>query len=208
MESIKVQYSNNIVSRTRNAPIIINNVAQVYVTTSDYSNNYNYYYNYYGGVFNVRNSSIEISSSIFHNNYAYSDGGVLYVNDNYLTGSYRNRITITNSTLTNNRARFNYGGAIYIYHTLDYRYGRRYYYYSVVLSISNSSFDSNLANYDGGAVYYYGDEEVNITDSMFTNSYARYGGTVYIGATQHGAGIYNLLITITSNNFSNRRSYL
>ena len=104
MESIKVQYSDNRFSRTPNAPIIINNVAQVYVTRSNYSNNYNYYYNGYGGVFNVRNSSIEISSSIFHNNSADYSGGVLYVNDYNLSGTYQNRITITNSTFTNNRA--------------------------------------------------------------------------------------------------------
>ena len=170
MENIKVQYSDNRVSGTRNAPISINNVAQVYVTRSDYSNNYNSYYN---GVSNVRNSSIELSCSIFHNNYASVSRGVLYVNDYNLRGTYQNRITITNSTFTNNRAI--YGGAIYIQHTQWTNY------YSVVLSIFNSSFNNNRANYHGGAVLYAGDEEVSITHSILTNSYVSryYGGAIY-----------------------------
>ena len=176
MESVKVQYSDNRVSRTPNAPIIINNVAQVYVTRSDYSNNYNFYYNVNGGVFNVRNSSMKISSSIFHNNSADYYGGVLYVYDNYLRGTYQNRITITNSTFTNNRVSYGSdGGAICI------RHSRGTIYYSVVLSIINSLFNNNIAGSNGGAVYYYGDEEVTITHSMFTNSYAfgLYGGAIY-----------------------------
>ena len=40
MENITVEYSNNRVSGTRNSPIIINNVTQVYATRSDYSNIY------------------------------------------------------------------------------------------------------------------------------------------------------------------------
>ena len=103
MENIKVQYSNRI-SRTGNAPITITNVAEVSSIKSNYLNNYN-------GVFNVRNSSIEISSSVFRNNYTlYSSGGVILVSDNN-----QHRITITNSTFTNNsvtgRSR---GGAICI----------------------------------------------------------------------------------------------
>ena len=212
MESIKVQYSNNRVSRTHNAPIIIINGAQAYVTRSDYSNNNNYfYYNGCGGIFKVRNSSIEISSSIFHNNYAYYYGGVLYVNG-YQRGTYQNRITITNSTFTNNRASDN-GGAIYIQHS------QGIYYYSVVLSISNSSFNNNRAGYYGGAVYYYGDEELNITNSMFTNSYDDNGngGAIYSRssvkvthcnirgntARQEGGAIYSFsLVTVTYTNFS------
>ena len=173
MESFKAQYSDNRVSRTRNAPISINNVAQVYVTRSEYSDNYNY--NGCGGVFNVRNSSIEISSSIFHNNSGDYHGGVLCVSDYNLRGIYQNRITITSSTFSNNRARNGNGGVIYIQHRLWTNY------YSVVLSISNSLFNNNRAVDYGGAVYYYGDEEVNITNSMFTSSYVNYGvgGAIY-----------------------------
>ena len=225
MESIKVQYSDNRYSRTPNSPITITNVAQAYITRSDYSNNYNNYNSGIsnGGVFNIRNSSIEICSSIFHNNYAHYSGGVLYVDDNNLRGTHQNRITITKSTFTNNRARYSYGGAIYIRHSLDYfRYGRWYYHNSVVLSISNSSFKNNRVSYfDGGAVYYYSDEELTVTQSNFTNSYARHGGAVYSKssvsvtncyfsdntATQKGAGIYSIsLTTITSSNFSSNRA--
>ena len=113
-----------------------------------------------------------------------------------------------NSTFTNNRAT-DHRGAIYIYHTLDYfRYGHWYYYYSVALSISHSSFNNNKVYDLGGAVYYFGDEEVNITHSTFAKSYARYWGVVYSGATQYGAGYtYKLsLISITSSNFSNNRA--
>ena len=210
MENMKVEYSDNRDSRTHNAPIIINNVAQVYVTKSEYSNNNNHHRNYYGGVFNVRNSSIEISSSIFHNNYARYSGGVLYVYDNYLRGTYKNRITITNSTFTNNRARYSgSGGAICIQHS------RGTYYYSVVLSISNSSFNNNRAYYRGGAVFYSGDVEVNITHSMFTNTYVYRdsGGAIYSTssvrvthsnitsntANQLGGAIYCLSYVVISN---------
>ena len=178
MENIKVQHGDSRVSRTPNTPIVIINVVQVYVTRSDYSNNYNYHS--YGGVFNVRNSSIGTSSSIFHNNYAHHSGGVLYAYDYNLRGTYQNRITITNSTFTNNRAdRYGFiGGAMYIQHS------RGTNYYSVVLSISNSSFNNNRAGDYGGAVYYYGDEEVNITNSMFTSSYVdRYGGAIHSGSS-------------------------
>ena len=92
MVNIKLQYSDNRFSRTPNAPIIINNVTQVYVTRSDYSDNYNY--NGYGGLFNIRNSSIEMSSSIFQNNSAFYYGGVLYVYDYSLRETHQNRITI------------------------------------------------------------------------------------------------------------------
>ena len=215
MENIEVQYSR--VSGTHSALIIINNVAQVYVTRSDCSNNYNSYYNSRGGVFNVRNSSMEISSSIFHNNFAYNSGGVLYVYDYNLRGTYQNRITIANSTFTNNRVhRYEgSGGAIYILHS------RGTNNYSVVLSISNSSFNNNRASIYGGAVYYYGDEEVNITNSMFTNSYIDgYGGAIHCGssvrvthcnitgntANQLGGAIYGLSSVSAKNcNISNNR---
>ena len=143
MENIKVQYSNNRVSRTNNAPITITNVAQVNIIRSDYSNNYNYYPNGYG-VFRVRNSrNLEISSSIFHNNNVQNSGGILFINDALVSGTGQSGITITNSTFTNNRAGGN-GGTIYIEHSLDfYNFGRWFYYYSVVLSISNSSFNNN-----------------------------------------------------------------
>ena len=171
MENIKVVYNTRTYSNA--AAITTANVAQIYITTCNFSN-------CAGGVFNVRNSSMEMLGSFFHNNYALYDGGVLYVNDYNLRGTHQNRITITNSTFTNNRGS-RFGGAIYISHRLDYyRYGRWYYYCSIVLSISNSLFNNNRAYSRGGAVYYSGDEEVNITHSMFTNSFSRYhGGAIY-----------------------------
>ena len=172
MENIRVEYNTRTYS---NAVIIVANVAQIYITTCNFSN-------CNGGVFSVRNSSMEMLGSFFHNNYA-SNGGVLFVNNYNLRGTYQNRITITDSTFTNNRAsRYGSGGVIYIQHSLDYfRYGPWDQYYSVVLSISNCSFDNNRAYYRGGAVYYYGVEDMNITHSKFTNSYvSRYhGGAIY-----------------------------
>jgi len=55
--------------------------------------------------------------------------------------------------------------------THNKRYNYYTYYFSVILSISHSSFNNNRAYYSGGAVYDYGDEEMNITHSMFTNPY-------------------------------------
>ena len=169
MKTVEVQNST-----ANNSPFTITNVAQVNIIGSTFSNNNNYN-NRFGGVFNVRNSSIEISSSMFHNNYAYYCGGVLYVNDNNLRGTNQNRITITNSIFANNRAgRLYYGkgGAIYISHSRD-----SYRYHSVVLSISSSSFHNNK----GGSVYYDGDEELFMTHSIFTTNYnaSICGGAVY-----------------------------
>ena len=204
MENIKVVYNTRTYS---NDAITAANVAQIYITTCNFSN-------CNGGVFNVRNSSMEMLGSFFHNNYALYRG-VLYVHDSYLRGTHQNRITLTNSTFTNKRAS-GYGGAIYIHHSLDsFSYGRWYYYYSVVLSISNSSFNNNRASHYGGAVYYSGDEDMNITHSIFTNSYAsRYhGGAIYSTssvriahcnitgntASQQGGAIYSSSNVIISN---------
>ena len=70
MENIKVVFNTRTYSNA--AAITAANVAQIYITTCNFSN-------CTGGVFNVRNSSMEILSSFFHNNYALYDGGVLYV---------------------------------------------------------------------------------------------------------------------------------
>ena len=79
MENIKVVFNTRTYSNA--AAITAANVAQIYITTCNFSN-------CTGGVFNVRNSSMEILSSFFHNNYALYDGGVLYVNDN-LRGTHQ-----------------------------------------------------------------------------------------------------------------------
>ena len=185
MENIKIYYSYVVSSVTNKAPITLTDVAQVYVIRSDCSNNNNNNYPNDGGVFTVRNSSIEISGSIFHNNWAFS-GGVIFLND-HVIGTPLNRIIIYNSTFTYNRAEYGNGGVISIFHSNSSTY------YSVLLSISDSYFDNNRAQHNGGAVYYLGDKEMNITHSVFTNSYANF----------YGAAIFSRpSVTIMYSNFS------
>ena len=201
MENIKV-VEDNTRRYSNGAAITAGNVVQIYITICTFAN-------CNGGVFSVRNSSMEISSSIFHNNYAqYYYGGVLHVYDYSMRGTYHNRITITNSTFTNNR-----GDTVHI----QQRYGS---YYRVVLSICNSSFGNHRAGYSGRAVYYSGYEEVNITHSMFTNNNGYSGGVIYSRssvsithcnisgntANRRGGAIYSLSsVTAENSNISSNR---
>ena len=177
MENIKVQYSDNSISRSSNAPTTITNVAQVNITRSIFSNNNYHLYNYpdgHGGVFSVRNSSMEIFGSIFLNNYAQFSGGVIYDNNNSLRGSYQNRITIANSTFTNNRA--NIMEELYKCN-IRFRYGIVTALYSVYQTVHFLETELRIME----AIYYDANEEVGIKSSMFTNSYANdhHGGTLY-----------------------------
>ena len=107
---------------------------------------------------------MEFFGSIFHNNYARFSGGVLYVNDNSLRGSYQNRITIANSTFTNTTELEIEMEELY---KCNIRYGI---VIGVVINTSKRSFLRNRAEDYGGAIYYDGEEEVSTTNSTFTNS--------------------------------------
>ena len=188
-----VQQSNTYSARV--SPVSLRNVFVGYCLQSVFSNNLAYQY---GGVINIRNSTLDINHSLFHDNYVNYVGGVIYVHDNYERPPVRRviNITIVNSTFTSNRVRYiGEGGVVYV---ID-RQGN-YYPPSITLTILNCSFINNYAGYHGGVLYYQGYKTVTITNCAFTNNRVTRN-------TKHGGAIYSTApLELTNNTFSGNQA--
>ncbi|WP_455645647.1 C1 family peptidase [Methanosphaera sp.] len=111
-------------------------------------------------------SNATINNTTFINNSAYDLGGAIYANNSYLI--------VTNSEFINNSARV--GGAIVMHNGTGNMYDFTETFYNI--TIINTTFINNAAEYDGGAIY---DVYSNllIESSTFTNNSARKGGAIY-----------------------------
>ena len=138
---------------------------EVDINNSIFSNNYSKgsVTSYGGAVYNGRNSTLNIASSLFDSNRAIGDERDTYT----YGGSIFNigRMDIKNTYFNNNHVlgsngSFSYGGAIY--NNSD-------------LNIENSVFNNNYINSDidasGGAIYNYINGKLTIKNSAFLNNY-------------------------------------
>jgi len=131
--------------------------------------------NQYSFLYNKHPISITINNLTITQCYSTENGGAIY------SGGYYSNITIINTNLLNNNAK--YGGGIYV---------RNY----TNTTIINSKFTNNHASIDGGAIYAYLFNTITITNSSFNNNYARdYGGLI--------RSYYNSYVTITNCNITN-----
>ena len=111
-----------------------------------------------GGAVLVQNGAkVTISNSRIVSNFA-GDGGAIAVT------SPNDRLTITNSVLSDNRAKWS-GGAIF-------KRGER-------VQISNSSIVNNAAGVHGGAIHASSYGRVDVINSTFIGNRAGKGGTIY-----------------------------
>ena len=101
-----------------------------------------------------------ITDAVFENNKAGNRGGAIDI--------YASNTHIINSNFTTNKA--DYGGAVFAGHNAE------------VSEISNSTFISNTATYNGGAVDWNASSG-RITDSNFEQNTADHGGAVFVGAS-------------------------
>ena len=174
----------------------LRNVFVGYCLQSVFSNNLAYSL---GGVINIRNSTLHISNSLFHNNTGGYYGSVIdFVDDHHGMAPVRlTNITIVNSTFTCNRvARLSgNGGVLFIIDRQGY-----YYPLSITLTIINCSFTDNYADSHGGVLYYLGPETVIITNCVFINNRVNRN-------TQHGGAIYSTApLELMNNTFSGNRA--
>ena len=104
------------------------------------------------------------------------DGGVIF----FKGGS----LFLENDTFSKSSAS-DYGGAVYINKGLDMNSG---YMYKAYAYITNCTFNSNYAKYDGGAIALY-ESDVYVTDCQFNLNSAKYGGAISILS-----GLGNLIV--------------
>ena len=168
----------------------------------------------YGGVLYVESGSITLSGDIITGSNSYYNGGVLYDDE---SGNTVGAVTINDSTISNNEAYYDYGGALYLYdagaltitgstfanNVLDYYYGGAIFdETSGELTVSGSTFDSNASGgYDGygGAIETDG-TDLSVSGSTFEGNIANYGGAIYVYGSSATA-----VESITTSTFSNNK---
>lgn len=157
----------------------ISNIGILFITDSTVSNNSATFY-WGGGIYNTDN--ITITNSIISENSSANSGGGLYIEG---SGS----ATISNSTFSGNTSLS--GGAGIFHNGLN-------------LSITNSTFENNLASSvigDGGGIYNL-DSTVNISNSTFTGNSAGGVGAAIFSTQSAGATILNIINSTIANNTS------
>ncbi len=168
----------------------------------------------YGGVLYVESGSITLSGDTITGSNSYYYGGVLYDDE---SGNTVGAVTINDSTISNNEAYYDYGGALYLYeagaltitgstfanNVLDYYYGGAIFDESSgELTVSGSTFDSNASGgYDGygGAIETDG-TDLSVSGSTFEGNIANYGGAIYVDGSSATA-----VESITTSTFSDNK---
>ncbi|WP_323736131.1 Ig-like domain repeat protein [Methanosphaera sp. ISO3-F5] len=152
---------------------------------------------------------ITINNTTFKSNFAYGDGGVIYINN-------PTNLTISNSIFEGNKANDEYlsqGGAIYQSNS-----GKSTPFF---LTIENTNFTSNFAFYMGGSIFSNANNVIINDSSFYDNSVTdleeSYGGALYVNVVElnncnftenraSGAGgaiIYDFNLTANDCNFTN-----
>ncbi|NQS91407.1 MAG: hypothetical protein HQ574_03275 [Chloroflexi bacterium] len=118
----------------------------------------------YGGAIYSYDGHLQVTSTVFHNNYAEQSGGAIYVEKNPI-GENSGMVTIQDSDFTDNHSVGN-GGAISLI------------YESEGAIIVTSNFDQNWSTNYGGAIYSMG-SVVDADYNQFRENEADFGGAVY-----------------------------
>ena len=142
-----------------------------------------------GGVFSGAVVQLYISESIFVENTAGRNGGVVYISggESYEYYSELPTVAIDNSIFTNNVANES-GGVMHVSVATVY--------------VQDSAFDSNVAMFGGGGVLYSDRQssEIAIEGSSFTNNTAAYCGVLEADSQ------YNYTITVARSSFRGNRA--
>ena len=118
----------------------------------------------YGGAIYSYDGHLQVTSTVFHNNYAEQSGGAIYVEKNPI-GENNGIVTIQDSDFTENHS-LGDGGAISLI------------YESEGAIIVTSNFDQNWSTNYGGAIYSMG-SVVDTNYNQFRQNEADFGGAVY-----------------------------
>jgi len=118
----------------------------------------------YGGAIYSIDGRLQVTSSVFHNNYAEQSGGAIYVERNPV-GVTSGMLTIQDSDFTGNYSLGN-GGAISLVYEAE----------GAIIVTSN--FDQNWSTNYGGAIYSMG-SVVDADHDQFRQNEADFGGAVY-----------------------------
>ena len=135
------------------------------------------------GAYNVIPVTVTISASKFVNNTAATSGGALYLSNNkrYETTFV---VTIIGSVFVNNKA--SHGGAVCAYALLSTNSDTTG-TVTMMFSLFNTTFLSNVARESGGAMYTFGSQEVifslALNNSKFVNNSAESGGVISSNGT-------------------------
>ncbi len=168
-----ISFTGSVVS---SQPIIYNNVTSL---TLDHCSIYNINNSYRcGAIYN--NKIITLNNSLFINNSASRQGGVIYSRNgtvNIMNSCFKDNHACNGGVLSSMDTKINCVNSSF--HDNDADFGG---VYSVrdnsVLSIDNSSFLNNSVEYNGGVIdsWY---SSINVDTSIFRGNRADYGGIVY-----------------------------
>lgn len=136
----------------------------------------------YGGAISIYGGVLEVSNSLFVDNYAYRFGGAISARNDV-------NVKIKNSKFVNDTSIEDAGGAIYLLDSkLDSNnvsiincsatFGAAITSLSSSLTLNQVNAINNSAKYDGGAIYQMYNS-ATITDSYFSNNYALNGGAIF-----------------------------
>ncbi|MBQ2653687.1 MAG: Ig-like domain-containing protein [Methanobrevibacter sp.] len=155
----------------------------------------------YGGAICMDNGDLDITNSLFINNYAYNFGGAI-------AAFYGANVRVKNTKFINDTSINDAGGAIYLIHSTlsasnmtaincSATFGSVVTALNSTTAISKLNAVNNTAKYDGGVIYqmYNG---ITIIDSYFENNRASNGGAVFV----NDAEIFNLEYNTFYNNFA------
>ena len=183
--------------------------AYVNVDNCTFKNNYAVY----GGAIYIGAGNLNVSNSLFFNNYAYNYGGAIACD-------YASNISVSKSKFYNSRSLDDAGGSIYIRQASRFAadhidisnssatFGSALTTLNTTVSLNYVNMTDNSAKYDGGAIFHmYG--RFTMSYSRFINNSAKNGGAIFIDnstnaifmrnsftdnkATDTGGAIYSLL---------------
>lgn len=156
----------------------------------------------YGGAIFIECGILQISNSLFIDNYAYNYGGSI-------AALYDSEIFINNSKFKNSKSLNDAGGAFYLLESKMYStnvtidnsaatFGGAIASLNSLMNINNINAKNNFAKYDGGVIYQmYND--ISISESNFINNSARSGGAIFVD----DIGIFKLIYNNFENNHAN-----
>ena len=166
-------YQNYAATNDPNTPVkggaIYNQAGQVWVIDNslferNQATNSGFGSTCYGGAIYSIDGRLQVTSSVFHDNYAEQSGGAIYVERNPV-GETSGMLTIQDSDFTENLS-LGDGGAISMIYEVE----------GAIIVTSN--FDQNRSTNYGGAIYSMG-SVVNADHDQFRQNEADFGGAVY-----------------------------
>jgi len=140
----------------------------------------------YGGAIAYQGGALTVSGSVFSGNTANGGGGAIYA------GFGNPTTTVINSTFSGNSAQYgggiaNLSGSLAVsfstfagnYTSMEGSGGGIYNNAGATLTVSNSTFSSNRASFEGGGIYNNTGGTLTVSNSTFAGNYAYEGGGIF-----------------------------